>query len=45
MNLKYIYNVYYPVFNNYNVNKNHFNENKHYILSLNDKYKDILWLY
>ena len=39
MNFKYIYNVYYPVFNNYSVNKNYFNENKDYILSLNDNYK------
>ena len=27
------------MFINYKVNKNYFNENKHYILSFNDKYK------
>ena len=37
MNLIYIYNVLYPVFNIYNVNKNYFNDNKHYIWSFNDK--------
>ena len=39
MKFKYIYNEYYPVFNNCNVNKNFFKENKHYILSLNDIYE------
>ena len=39
MKLKYIYNIYYHIFNNYNVIQNYLNEKKNYILSLIDNYK------
>ena len=39
MKLKYIYNIYYHIFNNYNVIQNYLNEKNNYILSLIDNYK------